>query len=395
MVAPPVCPLFAALRKAWDSFTFVKLTLSSPSGPETGLRNLRARPVELKEGRRVSLTHCFATRETTLNLAPDEAMRTLSEQFAKNWNRANLFSTAGDFVFRKQSSGKVVVHATRPTFTTAPSLEHDRRSPQKRALAEAAFLQRLGVTNLQGAPRPGMAGKLRQIQRFVEIFGHLLEDLQVKAPGPLRIVDMGAGKGYLTFALAHALRNKGWDAEVTGVEARAELVEEANRVACELDFHGLRFVAGTIQEWEPPAGLDVLVALHACNTATDDALYMGISKNASLLLTSPCCHQEIRPQLRFPSPLAAMAGHGILAERQAELLTDALRANLLELHGYSARVFEFVEPEHSGKNLMLAGIRRPAGGRPMSQVRTEILELWKAFGIKSQRLADLLGEVPI
>jgi SAM-dependent methyltransferase len=273
-------------------------------------------------------------------------------------------------------------------------MEHDRRNPQKKAVAEAAFLQRLGVTNLHGAPRPGMAGNLRQIQRFVEIFGHLLEDLQVQAPGPLRIVDMGAGKGYLTFALAHALRNKGWDADVTGVEARSELVEAANQAAHELDFHGLRFVAGTIQEWEPPAALDVLVALHACNTATDDALYMGVRKSAALLLTSPCCHQEIRPQLRFPPLLAAMAGHGILAERQAEILTDALRANLLELHGYSARVFEFVEPEHSGKNLMLAGIRRPNGGRPALEIRAEILELLKAFGIRSQRLADLLGEVP-
>jgi hypothetical protein len=394
MVVPPVCPLLNALRKAWDASTFVKLTLSSPHGLDPALRNLRARTVELKEGRRLCLTHSFATRETTLNLSPDDGIRTLAESFAKHWSRANLFTTAGDFQFRKESSGKVSVRAARPTFTAAPPLEHDRRNPHKTALAEAAFLQRLGVTNFQGAPRPGMAGKLRQIQRFVEIVGHLLDDLTLRPPGPLRVVDMGAGKGYLTFAMAHALRSRGWDAEVTGVEARPDLVETANAAARELGFDRLRFDAGTIQEWESEGELDILVALHACDTATDEALFRGVRKGAALLLTSPCCHQELRPQIVFPKQLAALGGHGILAERQAELLTDALRAHLLELHGYSARVFEFVEPEHSGKNLMLAGIKRAGGARRTEEVRAEIHALWAAFGLKSQRLANLLRELP-
>jgi hypothetical protein len=394
MVVPPNCPLLAALRRAWDASTFVKLTLSSPHGLDPTLRNLRARPVELKEGRRLCLTQCFATRETTLNLSPEEGIRTLAEHFVNHWTRANLFTTVGDFQFRRESSGRVSVRAARPAFTTAPSLEHNRRSPLKAAVAEAPFLQRLGVTNLQGAPRPGMAGKLRQVQRFVEIVGHLLEELPLTPPGPVRVADMGAGKGYLTFALVHALRSKGWNAEATGVEVRAELVEEANRAAADLGFHGLRFVQGTIQEWNPDGQLDILVALHACNTATDDALSLGVGRGAGLILTSPCCHQELRPQMQFPESLAAIAGHGILAERQAEVLTDALRAHLLELRGYSARVFEFVEPEHSGKNLMLAGIRRRGGGRSEELVRREIRGLWAAFGLRSQRLAVLLGEVP-
>ncbi len=394
MVAPPVCPFFAALRRAWDAATFVKLTLSAPRGVDPALRNLRARPVELKQGRRLSLVHCFTTRETTSNLSPEEGLRTLAEEFANHWTRANLFTTAGDFLFRREPSGRVSVRSTRPAFSQAPALAHDRRNPLKASVAEAPFLQRLGVTNLQGVPRQGMAGKLRQIQRFVEILGHLLEELPMEPPGPLRVADMGAGKGYLTFALAHALRLKGWNAQVTGVELRAELVAEANRAADDLGFAGLRFVQGSILEWKPPEALDILVALHACNTATDDALSMGVEEGASLLLSSPCCHQELRPQIAFPEPLAPLAGHGILAERQAEILTDALRAHLLELRGFSARVFEFVEPEHSGKNLMLTGIRRRGGGRNPEQVRKEIRGLWDAFGLKSQRLAVLLGEVP-
>ncbi len=395
MVVNPVCPLLSALRKAWDASTFVKLTLSSPEGAEPGLRNLKARPVALKDGRRLCLTQCFATREITHNLPPEDGIRTVADSFAHHWTRANLFTTSGDFQFRREASGKVSVRAARPAFTAAPALEHDRRNPMRKALADEPFLQRLGVTTLQGAPRPGMAGKLRQVQRFVEILGHLLDDWVAIPQRSLRIADMGAGKGYLTFALAHALRMRGLDAEVTGVEARSELVEEANRAAEELGFTRLRFVSGTIGAWDAPAELDILVALHACNTATDDALFLGLEKGAALLLTSPCCHQELRPQLQFPPPLAAVSGHGILAERQAEILTDALRAHLMELRGYSARVFEFVEPEHSGKNLMLAGVRRAAGGRPKEDIRAEIRSLWAAFGLKSQQLARLLGEVPV
>ena len=395
MVANPVCPLFTALRKAWDASTFVKVTLSAPEGAEPGLRNLKARPVVLKDGRRICLTQCFATRETTLNLPPEEAMHALAESFARHWTRANLFTTSGDFQFRREPSGKVSVRAARPAFTTAPTLEHDRHNPLRKALADAPFLQRLGVTTLQGTPRPGMAGKLRQILRFIEILGHLLDDWAAIPQRTLRIADMGAGKGYLTFALAYALALRGVDAEVTGVEARPELVEEANRAAGELGFPKLRFIAGTIGAWEAPPELDILVALHACNTATDDALFLGIQKSASLLLASPCCHQELRPQLRFPQTLAAVSGHGILAERQAEILTDALRAHLLELRGYSARVFEFVEPEHSGKNLMLAGVKRVAGGRSTEDIRAEMRSLWEAFGLQSQQLARLLGEVPV
>jgi hypothetical protein len=188
MVVNPLCPLLTALRKAWDASTFVKLTLSSPEDLEPGLRNIKARPVALKDGRRICLTQCFATREITINLLPEDGIRTLADSFAHSWTRANLFTTAGDFQFRRETSGRVSVRAARPAFTAAPALEHDRRNPLRKALADEPFLQRLGVTTLQGAPRPGMSGKLRQVQRFVEILGHLLDDWTSKPQRTLHIV---------------------------------------------------------------------------------------------------------------------------------------------------------------------------------------------------------------
>ena len=393
--APDRLELFeSTLRNASAAATLVKVTLSMPSKDHPGLRNLKARPVQLKDGRRLCVVECHATRETTQNHQTEEGVARLIQAFSQTFERAHVFTTAGDFQFRRERSGQVSVRGMRPVFSVAGDLAHDRSKKGKESLACEPFLQRLGVTNADGSPRPGMAAKLRQVHRFVEILGHLLAEISWDATRPIRVADMGAGKGYLTFALAHAFRSKGWDARVTGVELREELVEKGNLAARELGFEHLQFVSGSIGQWKPEGALDVLVGLHACDTATDDALYQGVQAGAALILTSPCCHRELRRQIRLPETLGPVGRHGILLERQAEILTDTLRAELLEISGYSARVFEFVEPEHSGKNLMLAGVRRASGGRVEAVDRQVFLNLWTSFGLSSQRLANLLGEEP-
>jgi hypothetical protein len=172
---------------------------------------------------------------------------------------------------------------------------------------------------------------------------------------------MGCGKGYLTFAAYDWLRRSGCEkATVRGIEARAELVEFCNRAAKDNQFEQLRFETGAIADAKP-ARADVLVALHACDTATDDAIAWGVRAGASLIIVSPCCHKELRPQLRPPPALAGALRHGILLERQAEFITDALRAALLEWAGYETKIFEFISTEHTAKNLMIAAIKRVVG----------------------------------
>jgi hypothetical protein len=293
-------PFEDTLRNAWAAVTLVKVTLSMPqknAGDAATARNLKARPVQLKDGRRLCVVECYATRETTQNHVPEEGIAILAKAFTQGFERAHVFTTTGDFQFRRERSGQVSVRATRPTFVAAPSLAHDRSKQGREALACEPFLQRLGVTLADGSPRAGMAAKLRQVHRFVEILGHLLADATLDSSRPLQVVDMGAGKGYLTFALAHALRLKGWDARVLGVELRPELVESGNVVARDLGFEHLRFVAGAIGEWQPEGALDVLVALHACDTATDDALKRAVTAGADHIAVVPCCQAEVARQL--------------------------------------------------------------------------------------------------
>jgi len=201
---------------------------------------------------------------------------------------------------------------------------------------------------------------------------------------------MGCGKGYLTFAAYELLRCTGrTETAVRGVEARAELVELCNRAARECGFGGLQFETGTI-ECTALDRVDVLIALHACDTATDDAIAKGVQAGAALILVAPCCHKELRPQLRPPPVLAEAFRHGILRERQAEFVTDALRAGLLEWAGYDTKVFEFISTEHTAKNLMIAAVKREHS-KDREEPARRALHLAAFYGVQAQRLATQLG----
>jgi hypothetical protein len=204
---------------------------------------------------------------------------------------------------------------------------------------------------------------------------------------------MGSGKGYLTFAVAALLGDR---ATVRGIEARPELVDLCNRVARETGFSNLAFSAGQIASasFENPESKienpkTVLIALHACDTATDDALAKGIAAQAALIVVSPCCQKELRTQLSAPPVLADALRHGIFQERQAEFVTDALRAQLLEWAGYRTKVFEFISTEHTAKNLMISAIRTRAPGDAATAAR--LREFAAFYGIRTQQLATHLG----
>jgi SAM-dependent methyltransferase len=378
------------LEVAWHAETLVKLTLSQPRGGEAGLRNVYGRVVELREGRRLSLVWRYATRDVTKNLPLPEALAALGTLLGVELERAHLFTTTGDWQLQCDAAGQGKLKASRPAFAVAPAPEHDREKRAALPAESAGWLRALGVTNAAGDARAGMAPKLRQIQRFTELLGHLLDDSPLRGRRELRVVDMGAGKGYLTFATAEFFRARGLAAEIVGVEARAELVELTNRVAREHGFAGMRFERGTIGEWPPAAAVDVVIALHACDTATDDALAQAVRGGASLILAAPCCHQEVRAQLQPPPVLREVLRHGILAAREAEIVTDGLRALVLEIHGYAAKVFEFISPEETSKNLLLTAQRRLVAVDP-EPLRARLRELMDFYGIREQRLVSLLG----
>jgi SAM-dependent methyltransferase len=242
------------------------------------------------------------------------------------------------------------------------------------------WLVRLGLCDATGKPRPITTAKFRQLERYLEILGHRIAECGWSPDRPINVVDMGCGKGHLTFGVWHLLnRTLELPASVCGIERRPELVQKANEVAGSVGARNLEFKVGDIASIEL-GRVDGLIALHACNTATDEAITRGVRAGARLIVVSPCCHQELRPLLRHPESLAPLLAHGILEERFSEWLTDGLRALRLEQAGYSTRVVEFVSSEHTPRNLLLFGVRGKAA-RPGGQARAEIEALKKLFGL--------------
>ncbi|HEX8146742.1 MAG TPA: SAM-dependent methyltransferase [Pyrinomonadaceae bacterium] len=387
---------FNALDESLDGGTFIKLTLAKYRGVEEGLRNVYVRPVELKGGRRLSFLYRYRTRDAVRNHTYEEGARLLRELLGAQFSSGHLFTPGEDLRLEISRKGEARLTSHAPTLSTPSASGHERRKRRPIDTAGSVYLRELGVTNERGEVRPAMGDKLRQINRFVEIVAGLYDTSPLKGREELSVADVGSGKGYLTFALYDYLNNvRGVRAAVTGVEARAELVEFCNEVARRAGFRRLEFRAGLIDDFELPRA-DVLIALHACDTATDDAIHKGVGAGAALIVTAPCCHKEVRPQIVVPAQLRGVLRHGHLLEREAESVTDSLRALLLESAGYRVKVFEFVSTEHTRKNTMIAAVRRddaPNGEAALAEFRA----LKEFYGIREQRLETLLcagGEPP-
>lgn len=268
------------------------------------------------------------------------------------------------------------------------NLSHDRK--KNRLLdSQSTHWHLLGMTDNNGQVLASMQHKFRQINKYVEILDGLLSPWLNE--GRVRVVDMGAGKGYLTFALYEHLRhNTKLQIEVTGVELRPELVAKTNAIAQSAGLSGLSFVEGSISNF-PLHDVDVLIALHACDTATDDAIAAGIAAGARLIVCAPCCHKQVRKEMKASAAQLPMLQYGILFERQAEILTDTLRALIMEKHGYKTHIQEFIEAEHTPKNVLLSGFRLD-NPPPADEAEQKIERLKKDFGIRQHFLEIALDQ---
>jgi len=379
----------AAMAASLADGTFVKATLGNYRGGDKHLQRLNIRLIDTKKGRRLFILYKYDTRDTAKNYDLDEGQRLIGKCLDGEFFSGHLFTTTADHQLEIGKKGRSRLNVAKPTFTAAPVLAHDRKKTEF-VDRQAHYLRALGVTTDRGDVRDKQQDKWRQINKFVETLAHLIDKSRLKGRLSLRIVDMGSGKGYLTFAAYDYFANvRGVDVSMTGVDTRSELVALGNDIAAASEFDGLKFVEGSIDSYSPD-GVDVLIALHACNTATDDAIYKGITAVAELIVVAPCCHQELRPQITPPKMFRDILKHGVMLERVAETVTDGIRSLLLERSGYSTRLFEFVAVEHTPKNNMLVGTKRDHPADP-GRFDEQIAAIKGLYGITAQRLESLLA----
>ncbi|EHR69050.1 Methyltransferase TRM13 [Burkholderiales bacterium JOSHI_001] len=388
---PQSARFLAALREAVAQQRFVSLVLAKPQGGEPGWQRTQVRLIDLRGVPHLSFLHRHDTRDITKNLPLDESLAQVDALLGAPFRNAHLHTTQQELQLSLSKKGKghlVVKTLAHGDAAAAAPAAHNREKKRLLSLTRP-FLHALGVTDAQAHLVPSMAAKWKQINKFVEIFSNALGASRLAGAKALTVMDFGAGKGYLTFAVHDWLRAQGVRPQVTGLELRPDLVKQCNAIIGRLQLDGLRFEQGDLNE-QRPAAMNVMIALHACDTATDLALALGVKAGADILLASPCCHKQIRPQLLAPGPMKPVLQHGVHADEQAEMLTDALRALLLEAAGYDTQVFEFISLEHTAKNKMILAVKR-AQPKPREPVLAQVAELKRFFGIREQSLETLLA----
>ena len=352
----------AAVRESLPKL--VSLTLSDPKSGE--IKRVVVRPVEVKGARSYQFESRQGAKALHRNLDGAEAERELVA-LMKTFRQAHIATIDRDIHI---IAGKVVA---RPASRTV-DVSHNRKKAYLVAEGEpVAFLVSLGVMNREGRVLAAKQSKFRQVNRFLEI----VDDVAGELPAGARVVDFGCGKSYLTFALHHLMRRiRGLDVAVTGVDVKRDVIAECSRIA--KDAVGLQFELGGISDFMGPA--DMVVALHACDTATDDALDRALEWGAKVILVAPCCQHELRPKIRG----GALLKHGIVRERIASLITDAARALRLEAEGYDVQVIEFIETEHTPKNLLIRAVKR---GKADAAKQRELESFLAEWGVTSSRTA--------
>lgn len=378
-----------AVQQAIDTRTIDRLILSQYKGEIADLEKVTFRLIQLQNETVLTGLYRHKTQDITKNYSLNDANQVIAELILA-CKQANIFMQDREIQLKKNKKKALLTHS-KNTVNIKPSgsTGHDREK-HRYVEQESIFLQHLGITDQKGQIIPSMARKWKQINKFVEIFSGALTQIQ-HTDQSLKVVDFGSGKGYLTCALYDYLANHYELPFVTGVELNSKMVEFCQNVAASSNFTQLDFFQGDVRTYAPDR-LDVMIALHACDVATDFAIHTGIRLNAQMIMCAPCCHKELRPQLRAPSILQPMLQFGIHAGQQAEMLTDTMRALLLKAYGYDSKVFEFVALEHTSKNKMILATKRADYVEPDQAVLEQIQALKQMYGIQKHSLELLLND---
>jgi SAM-dependent methyltransferase len=405
-------PLSAALddvRSAVLDDTVLRRAVGSGRrrGERPPWRRVELRYVRLKAGLRLQVTTYDDRQAHTRNVEPGPAAEhAVDELLALPFGNWHVDTTDATLQMRVTKKGDALLHRRRRDADEGRSAAHSEGQRHDRVKARLLdpgdpVLHAIGITDHEGRVKPSRNAKYRQVEEFLRILASVvdsaLESGRLRTPtaqAPLRIVDLGCGNAYLSFAaFGYLSRTRGMPVRMMGVDVRPASRQRNAELAGELGFEDeLTFVEGAIADAQTEQAPDVVLALHACDTATDEALARAVRWRAPLLLAAPCCHHDLQQQLRggsAPSPYRLVVQHGILRERMADVLTDTIRAALLRQHGYRVDVVEFVDSVHTPRNVLLRAVHTGAPAGP--EAEQEYADLVAAWGVRPALARMLSG----
>lgn len=376
------------LQSLIESKELIKLSLTAKKDQKSDLKKIVITAIELKKGYLLNFVYRHTTKDITKNFEISEGINLVLRALECDFNNAELLGVNTNLNLYTLPNGKIQLKTITPSVLAPITFTHDNVKEKLIDLNANIYLRELGISNAAFELRREMSDKYRQINKYIELLASNINDISL--PENFRVVDMGSGKGYLTFALYdYLVNNLNLSPIMTGVEFRQDLVEICNSIADKADFNRLNFIKGTIADTQLEA-IDILIALHACDTATDDAIFRGIKAGASLIVCAPCCHKQIRKAMNVTSELSSITRFGILKERQAEIITDTIRAMIMEAYGYKTNVFEFISMEHTPKNVMIVGKKMVNSKVEKSLIFEKINAIKKVYGIDKHYLETLM-----
>ena len=348
------------------------------------------RPVQLKSGLAIQVSYSDGRQVTSKNFAPSE----LPFMEMAHSGYANITVEMEGETLSLRISKKGVPLFSRSKNGAKQNLSHDR-SKQRLLSASDPFLREVGIADANGAIKPSKMDKYKQVEEFLRLLIPTLNDAisaghihQPSLEEPLRLVDLGCGHAYLTFAAHQYLRSAGIPVQVTGIDVRESSRDRNNAIAKALGIEStISFLAEEISQTTINEA-DVAIALHACDTATDDSIAWALNRNVPLTLFAPCCHHDIQAQMSVaPEPWSLITRHGIMRERLGDLITDSLRIQLMKLQGYRVDAIEFIGGEHTPRNLMIRAVKTGAEAEPGEVERYQaMISMWGVTPVLAAKL---------
>jgi SAM-dependent methyltransferase len=384
------------LRAAIVGSELIRLVLSKPQAPDDfHASKATIRPIEVSGRIKYQWSSQVGSQVKHTNYSATQLLEALTVAFPHKFLNAHLFTTKADITARAHYSlrnpeASRIDSKRKPPSLAAAVTEHNRT--KNYLIPEGTpcpFLEAIGVMNAAGVVRPSMYHKFRQINRYLEFVQEIAHVLPTE--GPVHVVDFGCGKSYLTFALHYLFtRIMGREVRMTGLDIKVDVIAHCQELAEQLELEGLSFEVSRIENFKPSGPVHLAVSLHACDTATDRALAGAVGWQANVIMAVPCCQHELNPVLKSEQ-LGALLTHGLFRERLASLVTDGLRAAWLEVQGYQTDVIEFIDSEHTPKNVLLRSVRRSQSNPEVAELHmARYLALKQAVGVDEMALDSVV-----
>lgn len=367
-----------------------RIILSTPTDKNAEFHKIELQMVEGKRGMQYQIEKFTQKQAFHINIEETDLFNTLQTYFGISYMQCTAWTKNWEYQAKVTKKGRLLFNRRRNTMPV--QIRQGNNKVKNYSIPEGTPVPPLvdiGVFTKEGKVVQAKYDKYRQINRFLE----MVEDVRKELPeGPIHIVDFGCGKSYLTFLLYYYLVElKHMDVKITGLDLKESVIRDCQEIAGKYHYDKLNFEVGDIQGYQTAEPVHMVVTLHACDTATDYALYHAVRWNAKVILSVPCCQHELNRQMQ-PGTLPILSRYGILKERSAALMTDAIRGNLLEYCGYRTQILEFIDMEHSPKNLLIRAVRGNASQARKEEMLAEAEALMQAFGLQQTFYRLLMEE---